>query len=194
MGHGRVARLHRGRRPGRSLADQRARAPLPRVGRGRRLRPPRSRAGCCGWRRHRPSASTSAPAAPRPLDQDAICFLLAEKAREGRTVVRLKWGDPFVFDSGGKEALFLHEQGIPFEVVPGHPGGDRRTRVRRRPGHLPRCRRCADVRARPRGRDRCPAGRGLGDGSRESTERSSATQARGRSARSATRCGTRPIG
>ena len=61
------------------------------------------------------------PAAPKALDQDAICFLLAEKAREGRTVVRLKWGDPFVFDSGGKEALFLHEQGIPFEVVPGIP-------------------------------------------------------------------------
>jgi uroporphyrinogen III methyltransferase/synthase len=62
-------------------------------------------------------------AAPKPLEQDAICFLLAEKAREGRTVVRLKWGDPFVFDSGGKEALFLHEQGIPFEVVPGIPAG-----------------------------------------------------------------------
>src|SRR5499426_1892902 len=61
------------------------------------------------------------PAAPKSLDQDAICFLLAEKAREGRTVVRLKWGDAFVFDSGGKEALFLHEQGIPFEVVPGIP-------------------------------------------------------------------------
>jgi uroporphyrinogen III methyltransferase/synthase len=61
------------------------------------------------------------PAAPKSLDQDAICFLLAEKAREGRSVVRLKWGDPFVFDSGGKEALFLHEQGIQFEVVPGVP-------------------------------------------------------------------------
>ena len=61
------------------------------------------------------------PAAPRPLDQDAISLLLVEKAREGRTVVRLKWGDPFVFDSGGKEALFLHEQQIPFEVVPGVP-------------------------------------------------------------------------
>jgi uroporphyrinogen III methyltransferase/synthase len=60
-------------------------------------------------------------AAPKPLDQDAISYLLAEKAREGRTVVRLKWGDPFFFDSGGKEALFLHEQGIPFEVVPGIP-------------------------------------------------------------------------
>jgi uroporphyrinogen III methyltransferase / synthase len=60
-------------------------------------------------------------AAPKPLDQDAICFLLVEKAREGKIVVRLKWGDPFVFDSGGKEALFLYEQGVPFEVVPGIP-------------------------------------------------------------------------
>ncbi len=61
------------------------------------------------------------PAAPRPLDQEAISLLLVEKAREGKTVVRLKWGDPFVFDSGGKEALFLHEQRIRFEVVPGVP-------------------------------------------------------------------------
>src|SRR3954470_13468708 len=61
------------------------------------------------------------PAAPRPLDQDAISLLLVEKAREGKLVVRLKWGDPFVFDSGGKEALFLHEQQVPFEVVPGIP-------------------------------------------------------------------------
>src|SRR6476661_5665765 len=61
------------------------------------------------------------PAAPRPLDQDAISLLVVEKAREGKSVVRLKWGDPFVFDSGGKEALFLHEQQIPFEVVPGVP-------------------------------------------------------------------------
>ena len=60
-------------------------------------------------------------AAPKPFDQDAISYLLAEKAREGKLVVRLKWGDPFVFDSGGKEAIFLHEQGIPFEVVPGIP-------------------------------------------------------------------------
>ena len=60
-------------------------------------------------------------AAPRAMDQDAISLLLVEKAREGKTVVRLKWGDAFVFDSGGKEALFLHEQQIPFEVVPGIP-------------------------------------------------------------------------
>ncbi len=48
-------------------------------------------------------------------------MLLAEKARDGHTVARLKWGDPFVFDSGAKEAMFLHEQGVPFEVVPGVP-------------------------------------------------------------------------
>src|SRR3954471_13825972 len=62
-------------------------------------------------------------AAPDPLEQEAICYLLAEKAREGKTVARLKWGDPFVFDRGGAEALFLHEQGVPFEVVPGIPAG-----------------------------------------------------------------------
>jgi uroporphyrinogen III methyltransferase/synthase len=60
-------------------------------------------------------------AAPQTNDQDAICYLLAEKAREGKTVARLKWGDPFVFDTGGAEGLFLHEQGIRFEVVPGVP-------------------------------------------------------------------------
>src|SRR5215212_2599322 len=60
-------------------------------------------------------------AAPKPLEQEAICYLLAEKSREGKTVARLKWGDPFVFDRAGTEALFLHEQGVPFEVIPGIP-------------------------------------------------------------------------
>jgi uroporphyrinogen III methyltransferase/synthase len=62
-------------------------------------------------------------AAPQATEQEAICYLLAEKAREGKTVARLKWGDPFVFDRGGTEALFLHEQGVRFEVVPGIPAG-----------------------------------------------------------------------
>jgi uroporphyrinogen III methyltransferase/synthase len=76
-------------------------------------------------RHARPGAETIdvGLAAPQPLDQEAICYLLAEKAREGKTVARLKWGDPFVFDSGGSEALFLHEQGLRFEVVPGIPAG-----------------------------------------------------------------------
>jgi uroporphyrinogen III methyltransferase / synthase len=62
-------------------------------------------------------------AAPQPMAQEAISYLLAEKAREGKLVARLKWGDPFVFDSGGEEALFLAEQRVPFEVVPGIPAG-----------------------------------------------------------------------
>ena len=60
-------------------------------------------------------------AAPQPMAQEAICYLVAEKAREGKIVARLKWGDPFVFDRGGEEALFLHEQGVAFEVIPGVP-------------------------------------------------------------------------
>ena len=62
-------------------------------------------------------------ASPKPMAQEAISYLLADKAREGKTVARLKWGDPFVFDRGGEEALYLHEQGVAFEVIPGIPAG-----------------------------------------------------------------------
>lgn len=53
------------------------------------------------------------------MRQEDINVLLAEKAAEGKTVVRLKGGDPFVFGRGGEEALLLMERGIPFEVLPG---------------------------------------------------------------------------
>jgi uroporphyrinogen III methyltransferase/synthase len=59
--------------------------------------------------------------APRRMEQEAISYLLLEKAREGKVIARLKWGDPFVFDDGGEEALFLHEHGVAFEMVPGVP-------------------------------------------------------------------------
>src|SRR5262245_45891060 len=59
----------------------------------------------------------------QPTAQEAISYLLAEKAREGKVGARVKWGDPFVFDRGGEEALYLHEQGVPFEVIPGVPAG-----------------------------------------------------------------------
>jgi uroporphyrinogen III methyltransferase/synthase len=61
------------------------------------------------------------PSSKKPLEQDAVALLVAEKAREGLLVVRLKWGDPFVFDTGGKEALLLREHGIDFEIIPGIP-------------------------------------------------------------------------
>jgi uroporphyrin-III C-methyltransferase len=53
------------------------------------------------------------------IDQREIEAMLLRTARAGRTVVRLKCGDPFVFGRGGEEALMLHAAGVDFEIVPG---------------------------------------------------------------------------
>ena len=53
------------------------------------------------------------------LKQEAIHRAMARFAREGKSVVRLKSGDPLVFGRGGEEAEYLANEGIPFEIVPG---------------------------------------------------------------------------
>ncbi|MGF7118970.1 uroporphyrinogen-III C-methyltransferase [Methanobacterium oryzae] len=51
--------------------------------------------------------------------QDEINEILLKEAKENNIVVRLKGGDPFVFGRGGEEILALHEERIPFELIPG---------------------------------------------------------------------------
>lgn len=53
------------------------------------------------------------------LNQYDICMVLIKKAKEKKSVLRLKGGDPFIFGRGAEEAYELFKQEIPFEIVPG---------------------------------------------------------------------------
>lgn len=58
-------------------------------------------------------------AADHAIPQDQINALIVEKTLQGKTVTRLKGGDPMIFGRGGEEAAELAEAGVPFEIVPG---------------------------------------------------------------------------
>ena len=76
------------------------------------LRSPRARTICYA-RKGRTAGHGSA------LKQNAIHEAMVRFARQGKSVVRLKSGDPLLFGRGGEEAEFLARAGVPFEIVPG---------------------------------------------------------------------------
>ena len=72
-----------------------------------------------GWARDNAEIIYAGKQPGESRTQQEINALLIDKAREGKIVVRLKGGDPFVFGRGAEEAQEIANAGIPFEIVPG---------------------------------------------------------------------------
>jgi uroporphyrinogen III methyltransferase / synthase len=72
-----------------------------------------------GWARENAEIVYAGKQPGKSRTQEEITKLLIEKAREGKLVVRMKGGDPFVFGRGAEEAQEIADAGIPFEIVPG---------------------------------------------------------------------------
>ena len=72
-----------------------------------------------GWTRDEAEIIYAGKQPGESRTQEEINALLVEKAREGKQVVRLKGGDPFVFGRGAEEAQEIATAGVPFEIVPG---------------------------------------------------------------------------
>src|SRR5437879_25550 len=72
-----------------------------------------------GWARDNAEIIYAGKQPGESRTQQEINALLIDKAREGKRVVRLKGGDPFVFGRGAEEAQEIANAGIPFEIVPG---------------------------------------------------------------------------
>jgi uroporphyrinogen III methyltransferase/synthase len=72
-----------------------------------------------GWAREDAEIIYAGKEPGESRSQQEINALLIEKAREGKKVVRLKGGDPFIFGRGAEEAQAIADTGIPFEIVPG---------------------------------------------------------------------------
>ena len=156
------SRLHHRRRPRRPGPDQRARATRAPVGPG-------------GYPRlaGQPSAARMAPAAaeridvggasPQPDEQDAINYLIAEKAREGRDGRPAEMGRPVRVRPRRLGSAVPARAGGAVRGGAWCAGRHRGARVRRHPDHLSGRRRHADVRPRPRGRGADAASRRLGE-------------------------------